>query len=131
MAAFAARPDARCGYGARVVDDGGRVFHAPPSGRPWIHFWPWDRVAVRDGNRVDMNVIAHRRRDGIRFDESLTYFGDWDLLLQLCADGDPIEIPAIGAYYRTDLPDRLTATVSAAARDAEAARVREKAAQPA
>ncbi len=129
-AAMAGRPDAQCCYGARVVDDGGRLFDAPPSGRPWVHFWPWDRVAVREGNRVDMNVIAHRRNN-VRFDESLDYFGDWDLLLQLSADGDPVEVPAIGAYYRTDVPGRLTATVSGERRDDEAARVREKAAPPA
>ena len=130
VATLGGRPDARCCYGARIVDDGGRLFDAPPSGRPWIHFWPWDPVAVRDGNRVDMNVIAHRHGD-VRFDESLIYFGDWDLLLQLVADGDPVEVPAIGAYYRTDVPGRLTNTVSAERRDEEAARIRDKAAAPA
>lgn len=128
VATLDGRPEAQACYGARVVDDGGRLFEAPASGRPWIHFWPWDPVAVREGNRVDMNVIAHRR-NGVRFDDSLVYFGDWDLLLQLAAHGDPVEVPAIGAYYRTDVPGRLTESVAGDRREQEATRVRSKLAQ--
>ena len=74
-----------------------------------------------------MNVIAHRRGD-VRFDESLAYFGDWDLLLQLTADGDPVEVPAIGAYYRTDVPGRLTDVTPPEAKAHEIALIRGKAA---
>ena len=121
--AFRDRPEVGCAYGARVTDDGGRVVAAEATGRPWIHFSPWDPVGVRQGNLVDMNVLAHRRGDE-RFDEALAVCGDWDLLLQLVQDRDPVEIPAIGAYYRTDSPGRLTDDVPRDRQEADMDRVR-------
>jgi hypothetical protein len=34
--------------------------------------------------------------------------GDWDLLLRLTADRDPLVLPAISCYYTTGAPSRLT-----------------------
>jgi hypothetical protein len=39
-----------------------------------------------------------------RFDEGLLVMGDWDLLLRLTADRDPLVLPAISCYYTTDAP---------------------------
>jgi hypothetical protein len=77
------------------------------SGRPAIHFVEWDAEAIREHNLLDMNVLAHRRSP-VRFDDQLAQLGDWDLLLQLAADADPVEIPAIAVYYRTDAERRLS-----------------------
>jgi hypothetical protein len=75
-----------------------------------MHFLEWDAERIRLGNIADMNVLAHRRCD-VRFDEQLAYYGDWDLLLQLSKDVEPVELPAIAVYYRTDAPGRLSATL--------------------
>jgi hypothetical protein len=122
---FAGFPDGHACYGARVVDDDGRLFGQATSGRAWVHFDGWDRDAVLTGNRVDMNAIAHRR-GSVRFDDALAYYGDWDLLLQLAAGSDPIEVPAVAAYYRTDAPGRITTTLPAEAIEREYSRVRDK-----
>src|SRR5205823_7737824 len=34
--------------------------------------------------------------------------GDWDLLLRLTAERDPLVLPAIACHYKTDAPNRLT-----------------------
>jgi hypothetical protein len=75
---------------------------------PAVQFEPWDRTSLERGNFIDMGVLAHRPDDGVRFDERLRWFGDWDLALQLTADRDPLELPAIAVYYRTGLDDRLS-----------------------
>ncbi len=122
---FAGFPDARACYGARVIDDEGRLFHGTTAGTAWVHFDPWDAEAVRADNRVDMNAIAHRRSDA-RFDADLAYYGDWDLLLQLTAGDPPVEVPAVAAYYRTDVPGRMSSTLAPEEIDREYRRVREK-----
>jgi hypothetical protein len=109
-ATFNALPDASVAYGARVCDDHGRMERKASSGRPWLVFVPWDERAARDFNVADTNVLAHRRSP-VRFDETLTYFGDWDLLLRLSQHAVPVEIPAIAVYYRTDAEDRMTTSV--------------------
>jgi predicted AlkP superfamily phosphohydrolase/phosphomutase len=104
---FAAHPDATVCYGARVLQDEGSVLRGTPSHRPGFHFVGWDEQAIRDYNIADTNVLAHRRSD-VRFDEDLAYFGDWDLLLRLAADSEPVEVPAIATYYRTDADGRMS-----------------------
>ena len=58
---FATHPDVDVCYGARVFDDNGRAHFESDSGLPGLQFLPWDRAAVEEFNRVDMNVLAHRR----------------------------------------------------------------------
>jgi predicted AlkP superfamily phosphohydrolase/phosphomutase len=108
---FKARPEARVIYGARVYDDSGRVLRGVSSGRPGFHFTRWDPAAVQNYNLVDMNVLAHRQSP-MRFDEELAYLGDWDLLLRLASDTEPLEVPAIATYYRTDADDRLSTSLA-------------------
>ena len=125
-ATFRVRPDAYSVYGVRVVDDDGRLFGGDPSGRPWIHFVAWDADAVATGNLADMNIIAHRRGT-LRFDESIAYHGDWDLLVRLAQISAPVPLPAIGAYYHTDGPGRLTNTTPADVMKREIADIRRRA----
>jgi predicted AlkP superfamily phosphohydrolase/phosphomutase len=109
---FTTLPDTEVAYGARVCDDFGRVHHGPSDGRPWMQFAAWDPDAIEDFNIADTNVLAHRPSSE-RFDEELSFFGDWDLLLRLTHDRalPPTEIPAIAAYYRTDVDGRMTTSV--------------------
>lgn len=107
--AFTERPDASVGYGARLVDDEARHHGTGEGGLPALQFLPWDPDELAHRNLVDQNVLAHRRRDDVRFDEALHFYSDWDLLLRLTADRDPIEIPAVAVYYATAAPDRLSA----------------------
>jgi glycosyltransferase involved in cell wall biosynthesis len=107
--AFEERPDVQVLYGARVVDDVERHFQRGAGGLPWLQFLPWDRQAIQEFNRIDMNVLAHGRNlAGARFDEDLDYFGDWDLVLKLTEACDPLELPVVAAYYTTDEPLRLS-----------------------
>src|SRR4051812_5368427 len=109
---FGTLPDTEVAYGARVCDDFGRVHHGPSDGRPWMQFAAWDPEAIEDFNIADTNVLAHRPSSE-RFDEELSFFGDWDLLLRLTQNRSrlPTEIPAIAAYYRTDVDGRMTTSV--------------------
>lgn len=122
---FGSVPETKVAYGARVVDDEGRVVRADPDGRPGIHFASYNREAIRQDNLVDMGAIAHRRSE-VRFDEGLSYYGDWDLLLKLCDGEDPVEIPAVAVHYSTDLATRMSTTMSAEEIDRQRRQVREK-----
>lgn len=106
--AFGEHPEATVAYGARVVDDERRHHGTGTGGLPLLQFIPWDAQAYARSNTVDQNVIAHRRRDDVRFDEQLQYYSDWDLMLRLTAESDPLEIPAVAVYYTTDAPERLS-----------------------
>jgi hypothetical protein len=104
---FTEYPETRVAYGARVVDDD--VRHRGLEGRsfPFVQFLEWDREAVLQANRVDQNVIAHRPSPA-RLTDIAMQFSDWDLILQLTVDTEPLAIPAIAAHYYSDAPDRLT-----------------------
>jgi Glycosyl transferase family 2 len=108
--AFEQRPDADLLYGAFVVDDPLRIAGESSGQLPRMFLHEWNRERLRQHNLADMGAIAHR--SGLaeaRFDEQLTQAGDWDLLLRLTAESDPLVLPAIACYYTTDAPDRLTA----------------------
>jgi len=122
---FIALPDESVCYGARVFDDEGRLMQGVSSGRPGFQFVGWDPEAIREGNFVDMNVLAHRP-SAVRFDETLSHLGDWDLLLRLAPDGKPVEVSAIAVYYRTDVYGRISTTVPSEEKDREYHYIREK-----
>jgi predicted AlkP superfamily phosphohydrolase/phosphomutase len=126
--AFTAYPDSTVCYGARIVDDFDRHHTGQAGGLPWVQFLPWDRDAVEEFNRVDMNVLAHRPSPA-RFDPGLGYFADWDLLLKLTDATDPLELPVIAVYYTTDASERLTAVVGTPVIDLEYERVRDETAR--
>jgi hypothetical protein len=110
---FTTLPETEVAYGARVCDDFGRVHGGESTARPWMQFAPWDPEALEDFNIADMNVLAHRPSPE-RFDEELSCFGDWDLLLRLTRNRSrpPTEIPAIAAYYRTDVAGRISTSLA-------------------
>lgn len=100
-------PDADVFYGAEIIDvPSARLL---PGTSPLLHLEPFDRRRLRDRNFLDQNAVAHRRSlAGAHYDESLTSHVDWDLLLRITADREPVMIPVVAASYRTDAPDRLT-----------------------
>lgn len=121
---FHSLPDLRVAYGARVIEDEARAVGKPASGRPMLQLNAWDREAIERANTLDMNVLAHRPSP-IRFDERIAYFGDWDLVLKLSEETDPMPIPVIAALYSTSATGRLSDVFSVEAKRAEAALVRE------
>jgi glycosyltransferase involved in cell wall biosynthesis len=122
---FTALPDRSVCYGARVFDDEGRMLEQASSGRPGFQFVGWDPEAIRHYNFIDMNVLAHRR-SAVRFDEDLAHLGDWDLLLRLEPDANPVEVPAIAVYYRTDVRGRISTTLPPEELDREYHHIRKK-----
>jgi predicted AlkP superfamily phosphohydrolase/phosphomutase len=112
--AFNEYPETVVCYGARAIDDDLRHRGLDARSLPFIQFNPWGRDAMLRSNQVDMNVIAHRPTP-LRFDPSTNHFADWDLLLQLTDDVDPLPLPVVATYYYSDVADRLSADF----RDAE------------
>ena len=109
-------------YGARQIDDADRHRTGVAGGEPWVQFLPWDRNAT-DFTRVDMNVLAHRRSSE-RFDVSVDFYSDWDLLTRLSEHSDPYELPVIATYYTTDGGDRMTTSTERAQIDRQYEQVR-------
>jgi predicted AlkP superfamily phosphohydrolase/phosphomutase len=105
--AFTEHPDTRFAFGARVVDDDDRHRGLASRSMPFVQFLEWDREAMLQANRIDQNVIAHRPSPA-RLTDIALQFSDWDLVLQLTVDTEPLAIPAIAAHYYSDAPDRLT-----------------------
>lgn len=114
--AFEQRPDVDVLYGAFVIDDVLRVGGEAAGALPRAFLRSWSREALRHGNLADMGAIAHRSGlEQARFDESLQAMGDWELLLRLTEESDPLVLPAIACYYLTDDPERLTLGPTSAA----------------
>lgn len=107
--AFGQRPDIDVVYGARIIDDFGRVHGLDTSGEPMLQFEPWDRQTLEYGNFADGGVLAHRRSSA-RFDEDLLQMGDWDFFLQLTDDATPLELPVVAIRYHTRASERLSTT---------------------
>lgn len=106
---FANHPHHDVIYGARAIDDWHRVHGRGEGGWPWVQFNEFDRDRLERGNLADIGVLAHRAGlPAARFDEALWECGDWDLFLALTEEHDPLALPAIALYYRTDGTDRLT-----------------------
>jgi hypothetical protein len=117
---FEHHPDTSVLYGGIVIDDSLRVKGSSSGELPRKFVSPWSRPGLRTGNLADMGAIAHRA--GLaeaHFDETLKTAGDWDLLVRLTADRDPLVLPAIACYYMTDAPLRLTGTSSSAGDEAK------------
>ena len=122
--AFEALPDLRVAYGARVIEDEARAVGLPASGRPMLQLNPWDRATVERANTLDMNVLAHRPSPA-RFDERVTYFGDWDLVLKLSEQTEPMLLPVIAALYATSSERRMSDLITDEEKRREADLVRE------
>jgi hypothetical protein len=106
---FDQRPDVDVLYGAVVVDDMLRVDQSSSGQLPRAFLNAWNRESLRTGNLADIGAIAHRRGlPEARFDERLREMGDWDVLIRLTREREPLVLPVIACYYTTDAPDRLS-----------------------
>ncbi len=125
--AFSQRPDMDVLYGGILIDDKLRVNRKARGAMPSYHHYSFDRHQLVADNVADIGVIAHR--SGLaeaHFDETLREMGDWDLFLRLTAAKPPLMLPVLACFYSTAETDRLSGGPTF---DADAARVREKAAK--
>lgn len=108
--AFSQSTDVDVVYGGRVVDDMRRMTGRDSGDLPAYHLDSFDRRRLVNGNFVDIGQIAHRRGlPEAHFDEELGGVGDWDLLLRLTREKEPLVIPVIACFYSTAEANRLTA----------------------
>src|SRR6202040_3430815 len=91
-----------------LIDDVSRINGGEPGALPRLFFRPYDRATLLEENLADVGALAHRAGlPEARFDERLSAYGDWDLLIRLTEDAAPLALPVIACYYTTDAPDRL------------------------
>jgi hypothetical protein len=106
--AFEQRPDIDVLYGAHVVDDHLRASGESSGALPSTHFNQWSRDRLKQANLTDMSAIAHRAGlPEARFDDEVKVGEDWDLLLRLTTEKDPLMLPVIACYYTSDAPRRI------------------------
>lgn len=107
--AFSQFPDKEVAYGGCVVDDVRRMNGKDAGDLPVYNLMPFDRNRLMRSNFIDIGQVAHRRvLPEARFDEKLAGVGDWDLLLRMTRDRDPLVIPAIATFYSTNAANRLS-----------------------
>lgn len=59
--------------------------------------------------RAKLPRSAHRAGvPGARVDEAFWECGDWDFVLSLTEERNPLQLPAVAVYHRTDGDERLT-----------------------
>jgi glycosyltransferase involved in cell wall biosynthesis len=100
-------PSTRVIYGARVMEDSRELDPAAPA-HPVLQFRAFDRRALEEDNYIDLGVLAHRPGDA-DFDEHLQACGDWDLVLRLTEDAEPLALPVVAGLYATSSPHRISA----------------------
>lgn len=101
---FQSNPAAQVLIGAQIV------LPEPGSGRaPTIRYRvDFDWETLTQFNYVDLGMLAHRRQHDLRFDESLPAFLDWDYVVRLTAEHEPLLVPALSGTYHTDATDRIS-----------------------
>ncbi len=105
-------PDSDLFYGAELVDDPTERGHTGTL--PALHLVRFDRQRLARGNYIDQDALAHRRTlPQAHYDESLVANVDWDFLLRITAECEPVMIPVVASLYSTDAPDRLTGSAEA------------------
>lgn len=91
-------PKAVGGYGNYIIIDETGAFRAIPH-----NTGPFDYGKLRRGNYIFPGSFFVRKSelDGIRFDHSLGFYGDWEWLLQLAITGKHIiNVPAVVSAFR-------------------------------
>jgi methionine biosynthesis protein MetW len=87
IGALQTNPSAPLAYGAAVQAEGRAGEHGCVVSSKQVLLRPFNRAELFSGNYIPINTFVVRRRDlvaaDIRFDESLEYFEDWELLCEL------------------------------------------------
>ena len=93
--AYANAPEAECAFAAMLWDDG----------RSGVHLrhdrFDWKELLAGKIN-LDINCFSHRRLLFEKlggFDESLTQYEDYDLVLRYTKEHEPLRLRAIAAHY--------------------------------
>src|SRR5690606_16994503 len=68
----------------------------------------FDWETLTQYNYVDLGMLAHRYQPDLKFDETLPAFLDWDYVVRLTADHEPLVIPALSGTYHTDATERIS-----------------------
>lgn len=99
------RPDVAAFYGVTFRED-----VADPDVFPWVHFEPTvDLVALRTANHVDLGALVVRRdHRELRFDDSLTRYIDWELVVRLAEAGGLEPVPVVAGFYSTRADSRIS-----------------------
>jgi MoaA/NifB/PqqE/SkfB family radical SAM enzyme len=108
VVAMAENPVVDCIYGALDSD----AHDLPHS----IFFDRFDRSRLLRENFVDLNTFVHRRtlvESCGGFDESLTRFTDWDLVLRMTHHKPAMRVPVLAARYRVLDDQRISITTAA------------------
>ena len=96
-------------YVAIVIDDPERMRGEGDRAVPTAYLHPFDREELARRNLADMSAIAHRAGlPEARFDEAVELPPDWDLLLRLSGEDEPLALPALACFYLTDAPGRVS-----------------------
>jgi len=98
--AFESHPEADVAYGA--------ILHQQVGPEPRLHFLPWSRRQFELTNITDQSAIGHRADVEAWQDTRLEQATDWDQLLRLTDDRDPVEVPVIAVMYRKGSWGRLS-----------------------
>jgi hypothetical protein len=115
--AFEQRPECELLYGAIVIDDTARHHGEEGAEMPSAWLERYEAETLPESNVADTSAIAHRAGLDARWDESLTTMGDWDLLLRLSVEREPLTLPAIACFYYTDAAERLSGLIDQSRRD--------------
>ncbi|HEY5663123.1 MAG TPA: glycosyltransferase family A protein [Ilumatobacter sp.] len=100
-------------YGAQIreVEPGETAPWHSVAGLQLLFVEPYDDRRMRLDNYIDLGVVAVRRTlPGLRFDETLDVFIDWELIVRLAATTPPQSLPVIASIYRTGAAGRITAS---------------------
>lgn len=76
---------------------------------------PFDRTRLLLANYLPIHAVMFRRQavvDGVRFDESLPVYEDWDFWRQLSLQGDFVHVAGVSASYRLVGDSGLSASPS-------------------
>lgn len=97
---LSAAGDARVAYaGVEVVES---IDDAPPR-RRGTYDAPFDPIRLLYENYIPLNALlvdGTLRDEGVRFDEGLHIYEDWDFLIGLSRRSRFVKVPGIGAVYR-------------------------------
>ena len=105
IALLEAHPDRECVYLSQLVQDTRTDFM-------WVRDEEFDRERLLERNWIDLNIFMHRRSALKRhggFDEQLSRFSDWDLILRFTEETPPLSSRKIGGWYEGGRPDSISA----------------------
>lgn len=109
--AFNQNPDINAMYACQIVEERG------DSSKYFFRGEPFNYQKLLDGNYIDLNVFAHRRKlvESLGpFDDQLARLSDWDMILRYGAREKIAVLPILGGVYYWSRQDGVSAQESLA-----------------